>query len=177
MKRALLQLREALLDLTGVLNRPQPDAALIAMAGVDLDRALFPLLARVERRGPLGIGELAELCGRDYTTVSRQITKLEGMGLVARRVNGRDARIKEAVLTQKGRVMTNALDGAREKLVTSLLAKWDPREVAELARLLRRFANDALEFVRARNRTQAPRAARLAAKARPTSARRSASHR
>jgi DNA-binding MarR family transcriptional regulator len=107
------------------------------------------LLARVERRGPLGIGELAELCGRDYTTVSRQITKLEGMGFVVRQVNGQDARIKEAVITEKGRVMTSALDGARQKIITSLLAGWDKQEVAELARLLRKFANEALEFVRA----------------------------
>lgn len=149
MKREMLQLREALLDLTGVLNRPQPDAALIARAGVDLDRALFPVLARVERRGPLGIGELAELCGRDYTTVSRQITKLEGMGLVVRRANGQDARIKEAVITEKGRVMTSALDGAREKIITALLAEWDKQEVGELARLLRKFADDALKFVQA----------------------------
>jgi DNA-binding MarR family transcriptional regulator len=148
MKRALLQLREALLDLTGVLNRSQPDAALIALAGVDLERALFPLLARVERRGPLGIGELAELCGRDYTTVSRQITKLEGSGLVLRRVNAKDARIKEAVITRKGRAMTRALDAAREKIITTLFAQWDPTEVAQLARLLRRFADDALSFVR-----------------------------
>jgi DNA-binding MarR family transcriptional regulator len=148
MKREVLQLREALLDLTGVLNRPQPDAALIALAGVDLDRALFPLLARVERRGPLGIGELAELCGRDYTTVSRQITKLEAKGLVVRQVNAQDARIKEAVITEKGRVMTSALDGAREKIITALLAQWDKKEVGELARLLRKFANDALRFVR-----------------------------
>ena len=71
MKRELTQLREALLDINGILNRPQPDAALIALAGVDLDRALFPLLVRIERRGPLGIGEVAEVAGRDYTTVSR----------------------------------------------------------------------------------------------------------
>jgi DNA-binding MarR family transcriptional regulator len=149
MKRDLLQLREALLDLTGVLNRPQPDASLIAAAGVDLDRALFPLLARIERRGPLGIGELAELCGRDYTTVSRQITKLEGLGLVVRQTNEHDARIKEAVLTAKGRVITSALDRAREKIITALLAHWEKQEVAELARLLRKLADDALEFVRA----------------------------
>lgn len=148
MKQEIIQLREALLDLTGVLNRPQPDAALIALAGVELDRALFPVLARVERRGPLGIGELAELCGRDYTTVSRQITKLEGMGLVARQVNGEDARIKEAVITEKGRVMINALDAARTKILTSLLAEWERGEVAELARLLRKLADDGLKFVR-----------------------------
>ena len=148
MKRDIQKLWEALLDITGVLNRPQPDAALIARAGVDLDRALFPLLVRVERRGPLGIGELAQLCGRNYTTVSRQITKLESRGLVARTANEQDARIKEVVITEKGRVMTGALDGARQKIITSILADWDKEEVTELARLLRKLANAALQFVR-----------------------------
>jgi DNA-binding MarR family transcriptional regulator len=150
MKQDLLRLREAFLDLTGVLNRPQPDAVLMATAGVDLDRALFPLLVRVERRGPLAIGELAELCGRDYTTVSRQVTKLEEMGLVLRRTNKKDARIKEVLVTRRGRAITDALDGAREKLLTALLADWDKRELAELSRLLRKFADDALRFVRER---------------------------
>ena len=150
MKQDLLRLREALLDLTGLLNRPQPDEALIAAAGVDLDRALFPMLARVGRRGPLGIVELAELCGRDYTTVSRQVTKLEEMGLVLRRVNKDDARIKEVLVTKKGRAITGALDGAREKILTALLADWDKRELSELSRLLRKFADDALRFVRER---------------------------
>jgi DNA-binding MarR family transcriptional regulator len=148
MKRDIFQLREALLDLTGILNRPQPDAALIQLAGVDLDRALFPLLARVARRGPLGIGELAELCGRDYTTVSRQIAKLEELGLVARRVNPNDARIREALLTARGRAMTRRLDAARERIMRRLLESWDAQELHELARLLRKLADDALRFVR-----------------------------
>jgi DNA-binding MarR family transcriptional regulator len=149
MKRDLLLLREALLDLTGVLNRPQPDAALMALAGVQLDRALFPLLVRVERRGPLAIGELAELCGRDYSTVSRQISRLEDLGLVARAADAADARVTRVGITHKGRTTTTALDGAREKLMSSLLAAWDRKEVAELARLLRKFADDALTFARA----------------------------
>jgi DNA-binding MarR family transcriptional regulator len=150
LKRELSQLREALLDITGILNRPQPDAALIDLAGVDLDRALFPLLVRVDRRGPLGIGELAELCGRDYTTVSRQVAKLESLGLVGRQVNAQDARIKEAVITPKGRAMTRALDAAREKIFTALLADWDMADVVELARLLRKLADCGLDFVKTR---------------------------
>ncbi len=149
MKRHISQLREALIDLTGLLNRPQPDAALIARAGVELDRALLPLLVRVERRGPLGVGELAELCGRDSTTVSRQIAKLEDMGLVSRRVNGRDARVRDVAVTERGRAMAGALDRARETAIASLLAEWDREEVGELARLLRKFANDALKRARA----------------------------
>ena len=149
MKRDLMQLREALLDLTGVINRPQPDAALIETAGVNLDRALFPLLMRIERRGPLGIKELAELCGRDYTTVSRQVAKLEELGLVARQVNTEDARIKEAVVTDAGLAMTRAIDGAREKLFSAALADWAPQDVATLATLMRRLADTALEFAQA----------------------------
>jgi len=136
------------MDLTGVLNRPQPDTALMTLAGVDLDRALFPLLVRVGRRGPLGIGELAELSGRDYTTVSRQVTKLEGLGLVTREPSRDDARIKEVQLTEKGLGMTQALDAAREKIFTSLLDHWSKDEVAHLARSLRQLADDAQNFVR-----------------------------
>jgi len=148
MKRDLLLLREALLDLTGVLNRPQPDAALMAVAGVHLDRALFPLLVRVARRA-VSIGELAELSGRDYSTVSRQISKLQNLGLVARAVDAADARVTQVEITRKGRMITTALDAAREQLMTSLLAAWNRNEVAQLARLLRKFADDALKFGRA----------------------------
>jgi DNA-binding MarR family transcriptional regulator len=148
MKREVRELREALLDLTGILNRPQPDAALIEAAGIDLDRALFPLLARVERRGPLGIVELAELVGRDYTTVSRQIAKLESLGLIARCPSPEDGRVRAAVITDQGRAITTALDAARQKIVEGLLADWDKEDVRDLVRLLRRFADDALGWVK-----------------------------
>jgi DNA-binding MarR family transcriptional regulator len=147
-KKEIRDLREALLDLTGILNRPQPDAALIEAAGVDLDRALFPLLARIERRGPLGIVELAELAGRDYTTVSRQVAKLESLGLVARVPSPEDKRVRAAVVTDEGRAMTRALDAARQKIIEGLFAHWDANEVRELSRLLRKFADDALEWSR-----------------------------
>ena len=160
MKRELLQLREALLDINGILNRPQPDAALIALAGVDLDRALFPLLVRVERRGPLGIVELAELVGRDYTTVSRQVAKLESLGLVGRQVNAQDARIKEAVITEQGLAMARALDGAREKVFTAVLADWDKKDVSELARLMRKLADSGLEYFKAERARGDPGSAR-----------------
>jgi DNA-binding MarR family transcriptional regulator len=148
MKRDLKLLYEALLDLTGVLNQPQPDAALIALAGVNLDRALFPLLVRVGRRGPLSVGEIAELSGRDYSTVSRQISKLESIGLVARQADAADARKTNVAITKNGQVMTKALDRAREQRMSSLLSDWDAAEIADLARLLRRLADDALAFVR-----------------------------
>lgn len=148
MKKEIRELRGALLDLTGVLNRPQPDAALIEAAGVNLDRALFPLLARIDRLGPIGIVELAELVGRDHTTVSRQITKLESLGLVARASSSQDGRVRAVVVTEQGRVMTAALDAARQKIIEKMLGDWEKEDVRTLAHLLRRAADDALGWVK-----------------------------
>jgi DNA-binding MarR family transcriptional regulator len=139
-------LHNALIDLVGMMNRPQRDTALIREAGIRLDRALFPLLVGVERKGPIGVGELADGVGRDYTTVSRQVAKLESLGLVTRRPSRNDKRVCEATVTAKGRVMTDALDAARERIASMLLAEWSKKDLQDLARLMRRFADDLLAF-------------------------------
>ena len=102
--------------MVGFTNRPQNDVILLREAGVSLDRALFPLLVLIQRRGPLAIGELADWIGRDYTTVSRQVAKLETLGLVARRAGQTDARVTEAIVTDKGQAISDMLDAARERL-------------------------------------------------------------
>lgn len=142
MSREIRRLHHALVDLTGLMNRPRRDTALLQEAGVSLDRALFPLLVAIERKGPLGVVELGELVGRDYTTVSRQISKLNARGLITRRPSKADHRVREAVITAKGKEITDALDAARERMAALLFAKWSRRDVKELARLMRRFADD-----------------------------------
>jgi len=144
----LRQLHDAILDLVGFINSPQPDAALIREAGVELDRALFPLMVRIGGRGPIGVGELAELVGRDYTTVSRQVARLESMGLVARRPAKRDRRVHEATVTAAGREMARALDKARDRLLAPMLSKWNVTDRQHLVRLMRRLADDVLAWSR-----------------------------
>ena len=78
----LRRLHGALLDIVSIMNRPQRDEVLIKEAGIPLDRALFPLLVLIERFGPIGVVDLAGRVGRDYTTVSRQVAKLEDLDLV-----------------------------------------------------------------------------------------------
>ena len=144
-RNVLRPLHEALIDLIGFFNRPQNDAILLREAGVSLDRALFPLLVLIQRRGPLGVGELADRVGRDYTTVSRQAAKLENLGLVARRAGETDRRVTEAVITEKGQAMSEVLDAARERLATIALADWSARDLKDLTRLLRRFADNLMQ--------------------------------
>ena len=142
MNKEMLEIHRALIDLTGLMNRPQRDSALLQEAGVSLDRALFPLLIAVERKGPLGVVELSEFVGRDYTTVSRQIAKLHSLGLIRRRPSKADNRVREAVVTAKGKEVTKAIDSARERMAAVLFAKWSKRDLQDLTRLMRRFADD-----------------------------------
>lgn len=143
MTQELERLHSAMLALGGFLNRPQPDAALIAQAGVQLERALFPLMMRLALDGPLPVGELADLAGRDYTTVSRQVSRLQALGLVRRQARDGDARVREIVLTPDGKAMGRALDRARRRLMRQWLAGWSANDIATLARLMQRLAGDA----------------------------------
>jgi DNA-binding MarR family transcriptional regulator len=137
----LRQLHGAVLDIVGVMNRPQRDEVLIKSAGIPLDRALFPLLVGVERFGPIGIVELADGVGRDYTTVSRQVAKLESLGLVERRGRAADRRVREAFISPKGKAMIDLVDTARDRIGRVIFEKWDAQEIDELARLMRKFAD------------------------------------
>jgi DNA-binding MarR family transcriptional regulator len=148
MSTELRDIHTAMMDLVGLANRPQADDVLIHEAGLSLDRALFPLLTRIARRGPVGVVELADLAGRDHSVVSRQVAKLEAMGLVERRTGAKDRRVREAVATDKGREMTAALDAARSRLAAPLLEKWSADDLGDLARLLRRFVDDAHEALK-----------------------------
>ena len=137
----LRDLHGSLIDIVSVMNRPQRDEAMVRAAGISLDRALFPLLVMVERLGPIGIVDMADRVGRDYTTVSRQIAKLESLGFVDRRENSADRRVREAVITDKGKAMTDKVDVAREKMGRAIFEGWDEQDVADLVRLMRRFAD------------------------------------
>ena len=134
-------LHGALLDILVVMNRPQRDEALIAAAGIALDGALFRLLVGIERFGPIGVVELADRAGRDYTTVSRQVARLESLGLVTRRPGAADRRVREAAIAPAGKAMTDRIDAARERMGAAIFADWPAEEVETLTRLMRKFAD------------------------------------
>lgn len=134
-------LHGALIDIVSAMNRPQRDEQMVREAGISLDRALFPLLVGIERLGPIGVVDLADRVGRDYTTVSRQVAKLESLGLVAREASAADRRVREAVVTSKGKAMTDAVDLARERIGAQIFASWEDHDVEKLVRLMRKFAD------------------------------------
>ncbi len=144
MSEQLKVLHGALISIVSAMNRPQRDEKLIEAAGIRVDRALFPLLVGIERLGPIGVMELADRAGRDYTTVSRQVAKLESLGLVKRQESAADRRVREAVISPQGKEMTVRIDAARERISRTIFSTWAPEDIEDLVRLMRMFA-DALE--------------------------------
>ncbi len=140
-RASLPDLHRSLLDIVGEFNRPERDAAMLKLAGLTLERALFPLLVLVEKLGPVGVVELAGRVGRDYTTVSRQVARLEALGLVNRQAGKTDRRMREAVITPQGKAAAKAVDGARERIILALFQGWSRHDFDALCRLLRKLAD------------------------------------
>jgi DNA-binding MarR family transcriptional regulator len=123
------------------MNRPQQDAYMVRAAKLPFDHALFPLLVSVEKIGPLPLVELADRLGRDYTTVSRQVSRLERLGFVKREALSVDRRVRKVAITQEGRAATRRIDAARERVIRKLLDSWTAEEIDVLVRLMRKLAD------------------------------------
>jgi DNA-binding MarR family transcriptional regulator len=134
------EIHAVLLELHGYMNRPDLDQAFLARAGVKLDRALFPLLSRIGRSHPIGVVELASLVGRGHSTVSRQVAKLELLGLVERQVAKGDQRVRLLAPSTVGWKMLDQLAVARRKFLSERLSSWTDEERSKLLDLLTRLS-------------------------------------
>lgn len=139
---SLPKLHRAMMDIVREINRPERDAAMLEMAGLSLERALFPLIVLIERLGPIGVVDLSARVGRDYTTVSRQVGRLEELGLVIRSSSERDRRVREASITPQGKTATDAVDTARDRIAREIFRKWSRSDFDELSRLMRMLADE-----------------------------------
>ena len=118
-------LHVAFMDLVGLFNRPEPDEVMLALAGVQLDRALFPLLSRIGLKAPISVVELGKVTGKDHSTVSRQVAKLEELGLVERIASPTDQRVRLLTPSSRGAEMVEKLRAARRKAIGQWAKDWD----------------------------------------------------
>jgi DNA-binding MarR family transcriptional regulator len=140
-RASLPELHSSVLDIVGIFNSPERDAAMLESAGLTLERALFPLLVLIGKYGPIGVVDLGTRCGRDYTTVSRQVARLEQLGLVDRRARSADRRTRNLTVTPQGLAATNAVDAARERLALRMFRNWSRADYDQLLRLTRMLAD------------------------------------
>ena len=151
------ELAGALMDLVGFLNSPQRDDLLLRAAGVSLDRALFPLLVRLGAQRALGVMELADQVGRDHSTVSRQIKKLEAQGFVVRHARDEDQRVRAVRITQEGEDIVQAITTARQALFDRMFSTWSDKDRKAVGRLNRKLADAMLQTATALDQRVPPR--------------------
>jgi len=65
--------------------------------------------------------------------------------VVMRHENPEDRRMRERLVSSKGIAVTDKLDQARERLARGIFQDWAAEDVADLVRLMRKFA-EALEL-------------------------------
>ena len=109
------------------------------LAGDQLEPATYWVLKNL-LPGSVRITALAASTQLDTSTVSRHVTQLEQAGLVERSQDPDDRRAQRVELTEKGRSQLAASTARRRELLTRSLDGWDPADLADLERLLDRFA-------------------------------------
>lgn len=77
--------------------------AVLAAHGFELPAAYFPLLAALDRLGPLSVGELSQAIGVSQPVVTRSLRGLEDDGLVGSETSEEDRRVRRVALSRKGR--------------------------------------------------------------------------
>jgi DNA-binding MarR family transcriptional regulator len=105
-----------------------------------LRRADASVLKVLAKDGEQRTGEIAAKLSVDASVVSRQLTMLEGVGLVSRRPDPADARVSLVALSALGERRLQALYTSYTQHLRAALADWDDEQMAAAAEALRRVA-------------------------------------
>lgn len=109
------------------------------MVHPELQTSGLYVMRMLQKHGPLRPSAIAENLEIDRSAVSRIISPLDGLGLVERVTDPGDRRAFIISLTEEGRARLANLSAEPNGPLRSMLAGWNPDDVAALARLLTRL--------------------------------------
>jgi DNA-binding MarR family transcriptional regulator len=104
-----------------------------------LDRLALMLLGTLSHCGPSRLSALAERCGFDPSTVSRQVADLEKEGLLERTTDPDDRRAVLLKASPKGKRLLQRLEAGRRQRMQRLISDWTEQEVSTFTSLLGRL--------------------------------------
>lgn len=132
-------------ELSVILRRSRSvSIALAREVHEGLEAAEYGLLRVLDDAGELRASDVATAFGLDKSTVSRQLSHVESMGLVERVPDPEDGRARLIRLTDEGRARVHETRERRRTHVRTSLEDWSTQDVSLLADLLGRL-NLALE--------------------------------
>ena len=138
------EIARALTHISYLSTRISSHERLMALAGVNLDRAATALLQQVADTGPLRPSELAARLGVVDSHVTRQAQQLQRAGYITRTPDPGDHRAQLIELTPVGQDAADRIRQATCRGMQMALARWSPQDLHELATLFRRMADDLL---------------------------------
>ena len=100
----------------------------------------FHLLKLISLNGSHQVGEVAQFLGVSPPAATKNIDKLEGLGLVARTRSTGDRRAKVLSSSRKGRQLVKRYEAVKEARLEPVLDGFSEQELGQLTRLLERFA-------------------------------------
>jgi DNA-binding MarR family transcriptional regulator len=107
-----------------------------------LDAGAYAVLLGIARTGPVRLVELADDFGLDKSTMSRQVSTLQRLGLVARRPDPADGRAFLLELSADGERRLADVVQARRAVWRASLGDWSTAEITGLAEGLARLIRD-----------------------------------
>jgi len=107
------------------------------LASSGLRTTQFSILAKLKRRGPLTISELAESMVMDRTTLGRNVLPLQRDGLIKIEATASDRRAKELRLTKDGEKRLEAARKGWHAAQAQFETVFGVKRAAELRALLR----------------------------------------
>ena len=105
-----------------------------------LSLSQFHLLKLIALNGTHQVGEVADFLGVSAPAASKNIDKLERLGMVARRPSPGDRRAILLSSSPKGRRLVDKYEAAKEERLAPVLAGFSSQEVRQLSRLMERFS-------------------------------------
>lgn len=108
----------------------------------DLDASAYPLLAVIEAEPGVHATELARRFGVGRATISRQLSRLEELGLISRTVDPEDSRGQLLNVTSTGSDRLATARSRRLDYLAEVFGTWSEEDILTFAALLHRYSEN-----------------------------------
>jgi DNA-binding MarR family transcriptional regulator len=105
----------------------------------EMDRAGYLIARTIDEFGAASVNQIAERLGLDASTVTRQLSALEGRGFIARAIDPGDRRARIIEITELGHRVMRGIRSARRQKLGRALDDWPTTDVATFGHLIDRF--------------------------------------
>src|SRR5579859_3875484 len=102
------------------------------LGAIGLTRAQWQALGNLRRIGPMTQAALAEIMEVETATIARLTDRLEAAGLIERKAEAQDRRVKLVTMTDKSKALMDEMGVIGQKLRDDMLVDLSPSELEGL---------------------------------------------